>query len=149
VTRVAADFDSCWTPNERGCHIWQRAQAGKYAKFGRGYGCLRINGKLERAHKVAWERTNGPVPAGMHLLHSCDDPRCVNAAHLRLGTNADNMRDRHQRGRYAVKLTEEKVRRILARCAAGESRRAVSEDFGVCSQTVDEIVHRKIWKHVE
>lgn len=52
-----------------------------------------------RAHRVAWELLRGPIPDGMSVLHSCDNPRCCNPEHLRLGTHADNMDDKRKRGR--------------------------------------------------
>jgi hypothetical protein len=64
-----------------------------------GYGRLRWNEKYIGAHRVAWEKANGPIPGGMHVLHRCDNPPCVNPSHLFLGTNKDNMDDRDSKGR--------------------------------------------------
>jgi len=65
-----------------------------------GYGDLRIGGKLYRAHRLAWEREHGPIPAGMSVLHRCDNPPCYNVDHLFLGTQADNNRDMAAKGRH-------------------------------------------------
>jgi hypothetical protein len=54
---------------------------------------------LLSAHRVAWEILNGPVPEGMVLLHSCDNPKCCNPHHLTASTQAANMRDMKRKGR--------------------------------------------------
>lgn len=67
-----------------------------------GYGYLWNDGQMPRANRLVWELTNGPIPAGMEVCHSCDNPPCVNPAHLWLGTTGDNARDREtkRRGRW-------------------------------------------------
>lgn len=78
-----------------GCHIW----IGSINTS--GYGRLRFNGKAsEGAHRASWVINNGPIPDGMHVLHTCDVRRCVNPKHLWLGTNADNVRDKCEKGRH-------------------------------------------------
>jgi hypothetical protein len=56
-------------------------------------------GSVWKAHRVAWTLANGPIPAGMHVLHTCDNPPCCNPGHLWLGTQADNMADMARKGR--------------------------------------------------
>lgn len=78
---------------ECGCWIWMRACSA------RGYGSLKIDGVVLRAHRFFWEQTNGPIPEGKHVLHQCDIPQCVNPDHLFLGSHADNMKDKERKGR--------------------------------------------------
>jgi hypothetical protein len=47
-----------------------------------------------------WEETRGPIPDGLHVLHRCDIPACVNIDHLFLGTHSDNMQDIVAKGRH-------------------------------------------------
>jgi len=68
-------------------------------KFKSGYGKFSAGGEYRRAHRLAWEMRNGPIPDGMVVLHSCDNPACVNPAHLSIGTQRDNMRDMIAKGR--------------------------------------------------
>ena len=60
----------------------------------RGYGRMRWKYGVESSHRIAWELTNGAVPAGLHVLHKCDNRACCNPAHLWLGTQSDNMQDK-------------------------------------------------------
>lgn len=79
-------------PNS-GCHLWEGAVTTA------GYGLVGRNGKLIYVYRLVWEKTNGPIPAGLHVLHRCDVPCCVNVEHLFLGTHYDNMRDMAAKGR--------------------------------------------------
>jgi hypothetical protein len=65
-----------------------------------GYGKMMVEpGFITEAHRAAYILVHGSIPAGLYILHSCDNKRCVNPNHLRAGTPVDNMRDMHQRGR--------------------------------------------------
>lgn len=65
-----------------------------------GYGQLLIEGKLRQTHRLSYEQHVGPIPAGFHVLHACDNPACMNPNHLWTGTAADNMRDKSAKGRH-------------------------------------------------
>ncbi len=64
-----------------------------------GYGKIRRGDKHDRAHRVAYELSTGPIPDGLFVCHSCDNPGCVNPGHFFLGTSLDNNRDRARKGR--------------------------------------------------
>lgn len=89
-----------WSKVDRsgdGCWEWTAKSRTSF-----GYGVMRVGGtpgRLEGAHRLAWQYTNGPIPDGLCVLHSCDNPPCCNPAHLRIGTKADNTRDKVERGR--------------------------------------------------
>ena len=69
-------------------------------KQNHGYGKLRLpRGEQVYAHRYSWELHNGIIPNGMHVLHKCDNPSCVNPSHLFLGTHKDNMIDCGNKGR--------------------------------------------------
>jgi hypothetical protein len=100
-----------------GCHLWTGARNIW------GYGRHKINGKTCAAHRTAWELVNGSVPVGLLVLHHCDNPRCVNPAHLYVGTQADNMRDMMARGRRPKSERAVKPKRTVEpRPAAPETR---------------------------
>lgn len=123
-----------------------------------GYGRFNVTrDKPLAAHRVAYEMFVGPIPTGLHVLHRCDNPPCVNPGHLFLGTHQDNMDDMVRKGRSRAprgeqvkvsKLTESAVRQIRDEVSQGRSQRAVARDFGVHHATVHRIVSGELWAHV-
>ena len=144
-------FDAKWRKDKSGCWIWTASTAGK------GYGQFRIPGTRRNvyAHRLSWEMRNGPVPDGKLVCHRCDNPLCVNPAHLFLGDAEANLKDMAAKGRHLygernaqAKLTEKQVRAIHALAAKGASQRAISEKFGVGQMTINRIVRGLRWRHV-
>jgi hypothetical protein len=132
------------------CWIWK-------GKKEQGYGKIYFKGKRRFAHRVAWELTNGSIPEGLLVLHSCDEPACVNPAHLWLGTQADNMKDMREKGRDVhgeqsphSRLTEEQVKEILRIHGEGKlNMKEISKLVDVHYNTVRRIINREDWKHVD
>jgi hypothetical protein len=83
--RLITKTASCW--------IWGGVRGTN------GYGTIKKKSKAIRAHRASYELFVGPIPDGMHVLHKCDNPLCVNPEHLFVGTHIDNMRDMEKKGR--------------------------------------------------
>ncbi len=123
-----------------------------------GYGMFRLNGRVHNAHHAAWLLTNGPIEAGLFVLHKCDNPPCCNPAHLFLGTQKDNMIDKSNKGRAdypkgeqhpRAKVTDQDVKAIRAAPRSYGARRRLAAQYGISKETVDSITERKTWKHVK
>ncbi len=119
-----------------------------------GYGLFKAGGKTQRAHRIMYELMVGPIPNGLCVLHTCDNPPCVNLAHLWLGTRADNNHDRDAKGRQVAlkgehvngaRLTKEKV---LAIRSDHRSCRTIGADYGVSYATIGYIKRRETWAHI-
>ncbi len=141
--------DPGWIAEDRGystpCHIWQGALDGW------GYGCGPMrDGVRCRAHRLAWSTAYGPITAGIHVLHHCDQPACVNVEHLFLGTDADNSDDKVAKGRQAkrarngkAKLTESDVASI--RAATGVGYADLAARFGVSRGHISKLRRGRAW----
>lgn len=119
-----------------------------------GYGCIRIDQKTIRAHRVAYELCVGPVPQGRLLRHSCDNKRCVNPSHLIPGTKCDNAVDAVLRGQHRVgerdtkaRLSNADVAVIRIALADGVTGRALAQRFNVDESHISHIKHGKSRKH--
>lgn len=119
---------------------------------------MRFDGKHRRAHTVAWELVNGPIPEGLQVRHLCNNPPCCNVEHLAVGTHADNMADKVAAGRQSrmpgeshplAKLTEADVRVIRALAATGVTHKVIAEKFSIRRKYVSDVVCGRSWKHVE
>ena len=81
------------------CDEWEGPTNGK------GYGSVYVTKTDDNksgtwnAHRLMWMQTYGPIPRGYVVMHLCDNPKCINIEHLRLGTQSDNMFDKVAKGR--------------------------------------------------
>lgn len=85
----------CVPEPNTGCWLW----IGRMGP--NGYGEIRVDGKMKRAHRVSRTVFGGEFDHNLHVLHKCDVKICVNPDHLRLGTHDDNMRDLASKRRAA------------------------------------------------
>jgi hypothetical protein len=131
-----------------GCHLWVGALGGH------GYGVVRLGGKIERAHRVAYEAAHGSIPEGQVVCHSCDNTACVNPDHLFVGTQADNIKDKQFKKRqtsgekvWSSKLTQEQAMVIKYR-RIGVPVAYVSKEFGISPSQVSGIRRGRYWAHI-
>ena len=122
---------------------------GQINRGQRGFG-------MQSTHRLSREIHFGKIPDGMHVLHSCDNQRCVNPSHLFLGTNNDNIADRVSKGRsmrgeshFNSKLTEEdvlEIRKLYIPWDRDFSLYALARKYNVTMSAIHDIVTRKNWK---
>lgn len=99
------------------CWLWNGARQPQ------GYGVFHIQGRLVRTHRVAWAIEFGDIPAGLFILHQCDNPPCCNPAHLFLGTCKDNAVDMARKGRGGAQQHPETLSRGDSHYARREPHR--------------------------
>jgi hypothetical protein len=132
-----------------GCWLWTGSPGTT------GYGAFWLGDKNVAAHRFSYAAYKGEIATGMLVLHSCDNPLCVNPDHLRLGTNSDNTLDKVSRDRcnsskgvanHFSKLNEHDVRMIRS----DQRRRGlIACKFGIAVSTVTKIKNRTLWRHLD
>jgi hypothetical protein len=88
-------LEKCGRPEGTECWFFPRGPSNP-----EGYRRITWNGKNYMAHRLTYQIFSGPIPKGLRVLHSCDNPPCCNPTHLRVGTDADNAADKMRKGRY-------------------------------------------------
>ena len=135
------------------CWMWL-ASTGTvgYGQFG-----VSIKGKyrMHQAHRVSWMISNGEIPNGLVIMHSCDVKTCVNPGHLRAATQADNVADMISKGREGhlngdkhpnARLSESQVFEIYDNNI--ESHVVLGKKYGVCAKQISAIRLGEKWKDV-
>lgn len=156
------------TPRSAADRFWEKVPTGgpdecwlwRGARTKDGYGVLIKQSSPKRlvhlAHRLSWELRHGPIQGGLHVLHRCDTPACVNPAHLWLGTQADNNRDRDSKGRCGAKgghvadrrganngnakLSDAQVQEVISKRASGWSQQRIADEYGCGQSQISRIV---------
>jgi hypothetical protein len=132
---------------ESGCWLWIGT------KDTGGYGMISRANRYTKAHRVSYEAFVGAIPSGLHVLHACDNPACINPAHLSVGTVKQNMADREARGRRDVrgaqigtsKLTAEQAREIKFSATPVKD---AAVNYGIRETHVWRIRTGRSWAHI-
>lgn len=146
-------FKAMWLLDHKGCWLWTGY------KVRGGYGDFWYSGGRMPAHRYAWIMHNGAIPEGLHVLHRCDVPACVNPEHLWLGTNTDNIRDSISKGRFifqktrwfgsacnSAKMSDRDVEKIREMGARGITQRGIASQLGVSEDAVGNVLRGKTWR---
>ena len=129
------------------CWIWKGKEITNT-----GVPRMEIRGKRMSASRAAYAFFNGPIPNGLSVLHRCDQPFCMNPAHLFVGTQSDNIADAVAKGRNPkgerhgmAQLTANDVLRIRA---SHLSKPILAEIFGVHPGHIKSIRRGRVWRHL-
>lgn len=152
VERFEAKFDK--GPDTE-CWPWKAAHNGL------GYGMIwdQQRGRKVLATRVSYELYKGPIPKNGLILHSCDNPACVNPAHLRVGSHKDNMRDMDIRGRRVIgalkgaehpraALSEAEVISLLKDYVSGIALKQIAEKYGISESSLNDYTSGRSWTHL-
>jgi hypothetical protein len=145
-------FHAKYQKSEAGCWEWTAALAGK------GYGQIKIPGTRRQAyaHRLSYQIHKGAIPEKTEVCHTCDNPKCVNPAHLFLGSRKENAQDASQKGRIHISpightgvLTISQVTRIKQALRLGlMSQMELARAFGVSQTSISKIARGLRWTRV-
>lgn len=123
------------------CWVWTGT------KNNYGYGMFR-KGDIApvTAHRFSFQLRNGPIPKGVHICHTCDNPPCVRPSHLFAGDNFINRKDSRDKGRIPLaKLTRVNADKIKILFHRGVSRRILASNFGVSYHAINNVLAGRTW----
>lgn len=137
--------------NKNGCHEF----TGSKNEY--GYGRIHKDKKLVFVHREVYEKVHGYILKGMVVMHSCDNPACINPEHLSANYQSENIKDMIEKGRNVnksgsrhgmAKLTESDIPIIRKRLVNGETCVAIAKDYGVSDNNIRNIKKGRNWTHV-
>lgn len=132
--------DTCW--------LWTGYPLNRYGQF-------TVDNKTVKAHRFSYITFKGPIPKNVNVCHTCDTALCVNPEHLFLGTQSDNVKDMHKKGRAnkalgskagRSRLTADQVLEI--RAMAGQTNYRIAALYGVTPNAIRFIKLRLSWRHI-
>ena len=142
-TTVEARFMSHVEKQGPGCWLWTGYLMPS------GYGFFSRFGKNELAHREAHRIFNGSIPDGLDVMHSCDNPSCVNPRHLSPGTRTENMQDCNTKKRHAYGIRHGRAKLKEADVAFARtsklSQREIGQIIGVSQGHVSAIRTGQRW----
>lgn len=134
------DFWSLVDKNKGDCWIWKKCRKD-------GYGIFFFQGKKRLVHRLSVFFTTGAWPSRF-LCHKCDNPSCVNPAHLFEGTQKDNMSDASKKGRINRKFSPDDVLKAVGLVCQGKNLKEAAKEVGMSHSLVQKIVAGELWNHV-
>jgi hypothetical protein len=163
LNRTAEQFWANVEKAKNGCWLWR---GGRKHAIPKRYPHATVNGKTDLVHRLAYTLAKGIIPPGLLVLHSCDNPRCLNPDHLSIGTNQDNADDMVKKGRSTrdrkrpgtgpagarnpkAKLTPAIVKQIREdRRLTGLSVYKIAAKYGIGKSQAYNIISNTHWKDI-
>lgn len=141
--------------NEDGCHI-----CNSHARTKDGYPRITIQGRKNLISRYVWETHKSSITQGLCVMHSCDNPKCINLEHLSLGTHKENMDDRDRKKRMPsvegfknpnIALTKEDIINIKKDIVCHPELRQIdlANRYGVQRSTISDIQRGNRWNEIE
>lgn len=134
------------------CWEWQKHINNK------GYGKLTVLGRGVYAHRLIYKLCIGDVSKNNLVMHKCDNPKCINPNHLKLGSQADNMKDCYVKGRSKLKpqsfkkeknpqakLIQSQIIKIKEMLNLGCTQQSIADDFNISQAQISNIKRGKQW----
>lgn len=132
-------LERCIPEPNSGCLLWTGATPAPKGRRRQLYGSIRLNGRMEAVHRVAYQAAHGAIPTGAQILHRCDVGLCCNPNHLFVGDYKANIADKVAKDRARKRLTIDKARRIHEMATSGVSHTKLAQLFGVRQSTISRI----------